>query len=90
VAKVKILLFATLRDKYGVKEVEVETSGNFREAIENAARVLGKEFVKEVFDDGSYRNDRLILVNGRHIQFIGEVSLKDGDVIAIFPPIAGG
>ncbi|WP_232216753.1 MoaD/ThiS family protein [Desulfurococcus amylolyticus] len=37
-----------------------------------------------------YRSDRIILVNGRHIQFIEELKLRDGDVIAIFPPIAGG
>ncbi|QOJ78434.1 MoaD family protein [Infirmifilum lucidum] len=89
-ARVKILLFATLRDKYGVKEIEAETSGSLREAVESAAKKLGEDFVNEVFEDNSYRNDRIILVNGRHIQFVGEASLKDGDVIAIFPPLAGG
>lgn len=89
-ARVKILLFATLRDRYGVKELEVETSGSLREAVENAAKVLGSEFIGEVFEGENYRSDRLILVNGRHVQFLGEVKLKDGDVVAIFPPIAGG
>lgn len=88
--RVRILLFATLRDKYGVREVEVETSGGLREAIENAAKKLGVEFINEVFDNENYRSDRIILVNGRHIQFLQEISLKEGDTIAIFPPIAGG
>lgn len=88
--RVKILLFASLRDKYGVKEIEVETNGSLREAIENASKKLGSDFISEVFDNGSYRSDRLIFVNGRHIQFLGNVILQDGDVIAIFPPIAGG
>ncbi len=89
-AKVKILLFATLRDKYGVKEIEVETSGSLREAIENAAKRLGEDFVNEVFEGNGYRNDRIIFINGRHVQFAGEPDLKDGDTIAIFPQIAGG
>ena len=34
----------------------------------------------------------IILVNGRHIEFQGgfEMSLRDGDLISIFPPLAGG
>ncbi|AKG38086.1 MAG: MoaD/ThiS family protein [Infirmifilum sp.] len=88
--RVKILLFASLRDKYGVKEIEVDTDGSLRNAVENASKQLGREFIDEFFENSSYRSDRLILVNGRHIQFLGEVQLKDGDIIAIFPPIAGG
>ncbi|MCY0868259.1 MAG: MoaD family protein [Desulfurococcus sp.] len=89
--KVKILLFATLREKYGVSQLEVELEkGDFKEAIHKASMILGRDFLSEVFSGDSYRSDRLILVNGRHIQFIKDLKLNDGDTIAIFPPAAGG
>jgi len=90
VPRVKIKLFATLRERYGRSEVEVECDGTLRDAVEKAAGLLGEDFIGEVFSDGKPRDDRIILVNGRHIQFLGEVSLRDGDVVAIFPPLAGG
>jgi molybdopterin synthase sulfur carrier subunit len=33
-----------------------------------------------------------ILKNGRNVEFLGrlDTSLEDGDVIALFPPVAGG
>lgn len=89
--KIRIRLFATLREKYGVDEVIVELDeGDFKKAIEKAGLILGEDFIHEVFNGENYRSDRLILVNGRHIQFLNDTRLKDGDVIAIFPPIAGG
>ncbi|RLG61544.1 molybdopterin synthase sulfur carrier subunit [Candidatus Geothermarchaeota archaeon] len=60
------------------------------------------KFLKLVESDPSlynaikkYEGDRwrpIILVNGRHIEFLGgfEAVLKDGDSISIFPPLAGG
>ncbi|RLE60848.1 MAG: molybdopterin synthase sulfur carrier subunit [Thermoprotei archaeon] len=88
--KVTFRLFATLRDKYKVKELEVECDGTLRNAVEEAAKKIGEDFINEVYQNGQVRNDRIIMINGRHIQFIKDLKLKDGDVIAIFPPIAGG
>jgi len=88
--RVKIRLFATLRERYGRGEVEVDCDGTLRGAVEKAAEVLGEGFVGEVFEGDKPREDRIILVNGRHIQFLDKVELRDGDVIAIFPPLAGG
>lgn len=88
--KVKIELFATLRDKYKVKSVEVECN-DFKSAIINASRILGSNFYYEVFDEcDEIREDRIITINGRNIKDLREIKLKDGDRIAIFPPIAGG
>lgn len=41
---------------------------------------------------GTLRDFVNILKNGRNIQFLAglETSLEDGDVIALFPPLAGG
>jgi len=61
--------------------------------IENASKILGQEFVDDVYDKkrGKVREDMIIMVNGRNIKDLeGEITLKDNDVIAIFPPLAGG
>lgn len=89
-AKVKILLFATLREKYMRNEIEVECDGSLADAVKRASEVLGPEFYEEVFTDSELRRDRIILVNGRHAQFAKTEELEDGAVISIFPPIAGG
>ncbi len=88
--RVRIELFADLRDKYGTKSVEVECE-DFKSAIVNASKILGKNFYYEVFDEhGRLREDRIITINGRNVKDLKEIVLKDGDRIAIFPPIAGG
>ncbi len=94
-AKVKLKLFATLREKYGRKEIEVECDGSILGAILEASKLLGEEFYWEVFDkEGKFREDRIINVNGRNVKDLikkgEEIRLKTGDRISIFPPLAGG
>lgn len=88
--RVRIQLFATLREKYGRNEVVVDCDGTLVDAVRKASEILGSEFEGEVFADGEVRRDRIILVNGRHVQFAKTEGLEDGTVISIFPPIAGG
>ncbi len=88
--KVKIELFATLREKYKTKSIEVECE-DFKSAIINASKILDEDFYYEVFNEGDeIRNDRIITINGRNLRDLEKIELKDGDKIAIFPPIAGG
>ncbi len=85
--KIKVQLFATLR-RFG-KEFEVE-GDSLEDALRNLADKLGEDFYKEIFDEkGRIRDDRIITVDGRNIKD-ERPKLKDGSVIAIFPPIAGG
>lgn len=63
------------------------------ETIENTARVLGKSFLGRVYDIGrnKVREDLIFSINGRNIKDIkGKIEIKEGDRVAIFPPIAGG
>lgn len=87
------MLFATLRRKYKTREFLVECNGTLGNLIENASKILGPEFINDVYDfkRGKVREDIIFMVNGRNLKDLkGEVVLKDGDVIAVFPPIAGG
>lgn len=90
----RILLFATLRDKYGIRELEVKCDGTVRNLIENTAKaVFDKGFLGRVYDVGQnkVREDLIFAINGRNIKDIkGEIEIKEGDTLAIFPLIAGG
>ena len=47
--------------------------------------------IKWCVDGIPYRDDRIITINGRNIKDIkDEIRIKEGDVIAVFPPVAGG
>ncbi|HDN74147.1 molybdopterin synthase sulfur carrier subunit [Archaeoglobales archaeon ex4484_92] len=88
--KVRIEFYATLREKYG-KSIEIECDGTLRGAFFSAAEKLGKSFLMEVLDsNGDFRDDRIITVNGRNIKDELIENLKEGDRIAVFPPVAGG
>ncbi len=88
--KVKIKVFATLRDKLGWKEKicevgEESTVGCVLEGIGEIREI--------VFDrDGKVNSEYRIFINGRYIDFAGGLNgvLKDYDEIAVFPAIAGG
>ena len=89
----KVVLFATLRKKFGVRELEVKCDGTVRNLIEKASMKLGKDFFEMIYDiDGdSVKDEFLFTINGRNIKDIKkEARIKDGDVIAIFPRVAGG
>jgi len=93
VVSTKIMLFATLRKKYGVRDLTVKCDGTIRSLIENASRILGARFIDEVYVRklGKVREDIILMINGRNIKDLkGKIEIKDGDVISVFPPLAGG
>jgi molybdopterin synthase sulfur carrier subunit len=93
-ASVKIILFATLRNKYKTRELTVTCDGTPQNLLENVSKILGLEFFADVYDNKNekFREDVMIMINGRNIKDLKkeEITLKDNDVIAIFPPLAGG
>jgi molybdopterin synthase sulfur carrier subunit len=89
----KILLFATLRDKYGVRELEVKCDGTVRDLTQKADNVLNKGFLARIYDvsRNKVREDLIFTINGRNIKDIkGKIEIREGDKVAIFPPLAGG
>jgi len=85
-------LFGTLREEYEVNELEVECDGTVRNLIESAARVVNKDFFDRIYDvnRNKVRESLIFTINGRNIKDIREIEIKEGDRVAIFPPIAGG
>lgn len=73
--KVRIKLFATFRN-YGPEEQEIELPENA--VLEDAIKLLNLP----------EKIPMLKIVNGEHRNL--KYPLKEGDEIALFPPIAGG
>ena len=93
--KVKVRFFTRLRELVGKREVELE----FKEHI-TAADLLsflderyGSGFKNYIYgEDGKVRSFLQFLVNGKSVSALEgfETRLKNGDVIAIIPPVGGG
>ena len=89
----KIVLFATLRRKYGVKDLIVECDGTLPDLIKNASKILGEPFLDEIYDEhrGHVKENIILMINGRNVKDLGEkIEIRNKDVVTIFPPIAGG
>ena len=90
--RVKVRLFATLREEVGVRELDLEVDGGIEDLVRKADENTGGRFSAAVWRDGWFKDGLIIFVNGRNIVFLGgrKAKLRDGDVLAIFPAIAGG
>ena len=93
--KIGVKFFTTLREITGKKEEDVESSNTITvtELLTQLSKKYGIEFTDYIYDEkGDVRTHIQILINGRSIDvFQGfETKLKEGDVIAIFPPVGGG
>lgn len=90
--KVKVKFFASLRDKYKVREVEVDCDGGLESFMRSLdSKVRGVK--RDLFDDEkkTVKDDVVFLLNGVNVKTMKEpLRFKDGDLVSIFPPIAGG
>lgn len=75
--RITVKLFAYLRrGRFKVKELDFPEEANVLQVL-NALSINAEEM-----------KIGIIFINGRHAGF--ETVLKDQDVLAIFPPVAGG
>lgn len=90
-ARVKVRMFATVREAAGVSEVELEAS-TVKELLRTLVLEFGNGMAMSI-SGAEQGSDRLvILVNGRNVQLTRgrDILLDDGDDIALFPPVSGG
>jgi len=76
--KIKVLLFGILAEKAGLEEIEVEKINSINELTKN---LTGRY---PFFADYKFR----VAVN--QVLVNKDKSLKEGDVVALLPPFAGG
>ncbi len=82
-----VKLYANLRRLAGLKELSV--TGATVGAVVNALARQHPPVGEVVFENGQLRRHILVTLNGRNITDL-ETPVAEQDVVAVFPPIAGG
>jgi sulfur-carrier protein len=96
--KVSIRFFTNLREIIGKKEETLEFSDDQKVTVDAVLHMLsrehGKDFVDYVYDTetGEVKGFLQFLINGKSATSLNglQTELKDGDVLAILPPVGGG
>ncbi len=93
--KVTVKYFALVRDVTKRKEdvLEVGDNATIHKVIARLCGIHGEPFEKSFCTTDGYLQEGLILLlNGEAVtrDYFTSLTIKDGDVIAIMPPVGGG
>lgn len=91
-AKITVRFYTTLKEKVGKGTVELEAK-NVANALEELKEQFGTKFTEQLYDPSGKIKDYYILLLSGHTVYREEIKktkVKEGDILHIFPPIAGG
>lgn len=92
--KVNVSFFATLRDVTGTSQTTVDIDGDTVGDIMDALVIeYGDRFKEEILaSDGNFIRHVKVLLNGNFVDRVAPLKnpIKEGDTLALFPPIVGG
>ena len=93
--KVEVKFFTSLREITGKKvdKVQVQNIITVEELLTQLSKKYGKEFREYLYNEkGQVRSHLSILVNGKSTNVLQglDTELKEGDTVAILPPVGGG
>ena len=89
-----VKFFATLRDLTSRNPIEIpaQDSMTLRQVLGILFTRFGTELQALILEEGILRDRIQILVNGRSVKWLDDLDTltREGDTIAIFPPVGGG
>ena len=93
--KITVKFFTSLREITGKKEYEIQLANiiTVEELLANLSKKYGKKFTEYLYDEkGKVQKYIQVLINSRCINELQgfETKLKEGDIVAILPPVGGG
>ena len=92
---VEVKFFTSLREITGKKvdEIQLQDTISVEELLTQLASKYGKKFEDYLYNEkGQVRSHLSILVNGKSTNVLQglDTELKEGDTVAILPPVGGG
>ena len=91
-AQITIRFYTTLREKLGKSKVSLDAP-TVAQALVELKRQFGSRFTDQLYNSkGTIKNYYILLLSGHTVdrKEIKKTALKEGDILHIFPPIAGG
>lgn len=91
--KVKVMAFASIREKLGWREKEISFDGTEVGDLLKAIKTTdGRSLYEILCENEELKPNYLILLNGREIEYLNglKTKIRDGDTIQVFPPAGGG
>jgi molybdopterin synthase sulfur carrier subunit len=96
--QISIRFFTSLRERIGKKEETLKFPESSKVTVDAVLKMLaqryGERFVEYVYDGKTGKVKRFLqfLINGKSAATLNELQteLRDGDVLAILPPVGGG
>jgi sulfur-carrier protein len=96
--QVKVRLFTSLQEIVGKREEKLTFTEGEKVKVATVLKILsekyGKPFTEYVFENETNKPKAFLqfLINGNSTKTLEELEteLKDGDVLAILPPVGGG
>lgn len=79
--RVKVLYFSSVKDKLGIQSEEIEFKGNTIADL--------KQFLAEKYPQVKENLEKVMFAVNEEYADPG-INLKDGDTVAIIPPVSGG
>ena len=92
VMKIRFRLFANFREAAKQKDIEVAVSGNTISDAIKALLIRYPAMEPMLYQEGKLKQYVNVLLNGQAVKGdqIASVKVKEGDEIALFPPVSGG